>query len=653
MACWLPGITIADDSPDPRAVWLPISDASVGVLAEAMLSALDPCGETALVHGQRHAVAAQTASALAAAGSESNLTPMSTPEAVCRLAEALALDPPLVLWIILAHANHTHGGELPAPRTCAALARWLIPRAARLLDPEDAAGHRDSAESVATHSAAGDSPVGPKSPTAHRPFTELGQSDHQRWSAIVARQRALAREAEFRVESTSDFSPSEAQLLALVWDCTAWADDQGPSPTSIRRQLPDWLRRALRRGPPTAGKAAKELAPWMARLAAEFPVTEIPVAQTSATRTSAAEAAATEESSPAKRPSGGRLRSSGPKPLSPDQRIEPLAADWQRRGTLASGALAQLAARLARLECLESSFEETLEREKLEAMAEFAAGAGHEINNPLAVIAGRAQLFMRQESDPERRRVLASMNTQAMRVYEMIADMMLFARPPEPQVAPLDLSHLVDEFLEELAEVAAAQSTTLRRVGTCPPAWVMADARQCRVALRAVCDNALFALGRGGQLELEVRVGKGPSSAVPGVVSGSNFTADSGSSAESNARKKDGPTPRSGLTPNNSTAAGRFATPADSQTPMVCVIIRDDGPGISEEVRRHLFDPFYSGRGAGRGLGLGLSKCWRIVRNHGGRVEVDSPLGGGATFTIWLPGQCRAAASSGPQQALK
>ncbi len=48
-------------------------------------------------------------------------------------------------------------------------------------------------------------------------------------------------------------------------------------------------------------------------------------------------------------------------------------------------------------------------------MAEFAAGAGHEINNPLTVIAGRAQLFLREEKDPERRRALALMNTQAMR----------------------------------------------------------------------------------------------------------------------------------------------------------------------------------------------------------------------------------------------
>jgi signal transduction histidine kinase len=50
-----------------------------------------------------------------------------------------------------------------------------------------------------------------------------------------------------------------------------------------------------------------------------------------------------------------------------------------------------------------------------------------------------------------------------------------------------------------------------------------------------------------------------------------------------------------------------------------------------------VFDPFFSARQAGRGLGLGLSKCWRIVTNHGGRIEVESEPGRGARFTIKLP----------------
>ncbi len=123
-------------------------------------------------------------------------------------------------------------------------------------------------------------------------------------------------------------------------------------------------------------------------------------------------------------------------------------ADW----------LPPLAARLARLE---NRFQETLQQEKLTALAEFAAGAGHEINNPLTVIAGRAQLFLQEETNPERRRALALINAQAMRVYEMIADLRLFARPPQPELQQVALVELVDGLIAELAPLAAQEQISL------------------------------------------------------------------------------------------------------------------------------------------------------------------------------------------------
>ena len=66
-------------------------------------------------------------------------------------------------------------------------------------------------------------------------------------------------------------------------------------------------------------------------------------------------------------------------------------------------------------------------------------------------------------------------------------------------------------------------------------------------------------------------------------------------------------------------------------------MVTDTGPGISPEVRRHLFDPFYSGREAGRGLGFGLAKCWRIITDHGGQIDITSEPGRGATFVLRLP----------------
>src|SRR5262245_21085375 len=89
-----------------------------------------------------------------------------------------------------------------------------------------------------------------------------------------------------------------------------------------------------------------------------------------------------------------------------------------------------------------AEFEARLEREKLAGLMELAYGAGHEINNPLANIAARAQTLLEDERDPERRRKLQAIHRQAMRAHEMIADLMLFARPPKLELAPADLRQI-------------------------------------------------------------------------------------------------------------------------------------------------------------------------------------------------------------------
>jgi signal transduction histidine kinase len=225
---------------------------------------------------------------------------------------------------------------------------------------------------------------------------------------------------------------------------------------------------------------------------------------------------------------------------------------------------------------------DSLEAEKMVALAEFAAGAGHEINNPLTVIVGRSQLLMRSETDPERRRDLAVIVAQAMRITEMIADLRLFAACPELDRQPLEVSSLVCGVVESLRCAAEDQETTL----VCDPAaaelHITGDPIQLTVAIRALCQNALETLGTGGRMEVT-------------VVS----------------------------------AAGEAR-----------ISVSDDGPGILPEQRGHIFEPFYSARQAGRGVGMGLSKCWRIVTEHAGRIEVESRPGCGAVFTICVPIAC-------------
>jgi signal transduction histidine kinase len=226
-------------------------------------------------------------------------------------------------------------------------------------------------------------------------------------------------------------------------------------------------------------------------------------------------------------------------------------------------------------------FEKRLEQEKLSAVKELAYGASHEINNPLANIATRAQLLLRDEEHPERRRMLASIHAQAMRAHEMIADLMLFARPPAVVRSGVDLNALVGQAVEPWRARAAQQSTEIEFRPALEAAVAEADGTQLAVAIDALVRNALEALGLGGRVDLAVH------------------------------RSEDAPAWE--------------------------IVVRDNGPGMSAEVRRHAFDPFFSGREAGRGLGFGLSKCWRILQEHGGEVLLDSTPGAGTRVTLRLP----------------
>jgi len=231
----------------------------------------------------------------------------------------------------------------------------------------------------------------------------------------------------------------------------------------------------------------------------------------------------------------------------------------------------------------DADFAARLEREKLASLVELAYGASHEINNPLANIAARAQSLLAGEQDPERRRMLVAIHRQAMRAHEMIADLMLFARPPKLELATVDLRQIVREVVDELRKLAAERSIELQCEIGDATIEVEADATQLGVAIGAIITNAIEAVGRDGHVQVTTREW-----------------------AEADVRSAE-------------------------------VVVRDDGSGISEHVRRHLFDPFFSGREAGRGLGFGLSKCWRIVTDHGGQVVVNNVAGGGAEFTILLP----------------
>jgi signal transduction histidine kinase len=259
-----------------------------------------------------------------------------------------------------------------------------------------------------------------------------------------------------------------------------------------------------------------------------------------------------------------------------------------------------------------TDFVAALEAAKLEALYQFAYGLSHEINNPLANIATRAQTLLVDERDPERRRKLATINQQAFRAHEMIADLMLFARPPALQLLPTDMAELADRVVAEMRPLAEEQGAALLRSGTTQPLIANVDPTQIAVALRALVQNSLDAMRGSGRIEVSAEsVLSTPHSVL----------------STQGAPHPPIPTPHFAPAPNPQSAIRNLK-----------LAVADTGPGITPEIRPHIFDPFFSGREAGRGLGLGLSKAWRIVREHGGTIEVESPSTGGAVFTIALPG---------------
>lgn len=231
-------------------------------------------------------------------------------------------------------------------------------------------------------------------------------------------------------------------------------------------------------------------------------------------------------------------------------------------------------------------FDEAVREHRLAAMRELAYGAGHEINNPLANIAARAQALLLEETDPERRRRLSTIVDQAFRARDMIGGLMVFARPPRPRQEATDVGPLVAGVLEASRPLAVVRGAELEYAAPGEPLTAWIDGPQVEEAVRAIVVNALEAVDPGGRVVLSVATPEG----------------------------------------------------ADQELNAACVIrVQDDGRGMDEATARRALDPFFSGREAGRGIGLGLSKAWRLIDTNGGILEVDSKPGQGTCVMIRVP----------------
>ena len=210
--------------------------------------------------------------------------------------------------------------------------------------------------------------------------------------------------------------------------------------------------------------------------------------------------------------------------------------------------------------------------DKLLAMKNLAYGASHEINNPLANIASRAQLLAKSETDPEKKRQLATIYQQAIRAHDMISDMMLFAHPTVPQIEPFLLAEALTLAQQKVApnDVANWELPTdqLRVLG-------------CRGQIASVMTSLFANAIEAGATSIVV----------------------------------------------SHTSSKGVAT----------ITVSDNGCGMSSTARQHLFDPFFSGREAGRGIGFGLSKAWQVLKLHGGSIRMSKSSESGTSMEIMIP----------------
>jgi signal transduction histidine kinase len=222
---------------------------------------------------------------------------------------------------------------------------------------------------------------------------------------------------------------------------------------------------------------------------------------------------------------------------------------------------------------------ERLRDMKLRALAEFAAGAGHEINNPLAVISGQAQHLLKTEENLDRAHCLERIMTQCRRIHNLLRDVMLYARPPQPRRRTFALAKVVAGVLAELADYALERRVALENVVAQPRLRIHGDPDLVRTALTCLVRNAIEAAPTEGWARVRVE-------------------------------------------PHGN---------------RVSLVVEDNGPGLSPIQREHSFDPFFSYRTAGRGAGLGLSKAWRVAQLHHGTLEAHSEPGQPTRFALTLP----------------
>ena len=244
----------------------------------------------------------------------------------------------------------------------------------------------------------------------------------------------------------------------------------------------------------------------------------------------------------------------------------------------------ELAERLAETNRrLEHAQAEARRSERLAALGQLSAGLAHEIRNPLGVIKGSAEMLTQklQTSDELARELAGYISTEVNRLSALVTEFLDFARPLHAEPLPANLTVLLDRVLQIVAGRFASKPVRVERHYASGLPLVPLDESLCEQAFLNLVQNAYEAMeDHGGTLRVEVQP------------------------ATQNDRKG------------------------------VELRLADTGPGVPEELREEIFNPFVTTKKTG--VGLGLSIVSKIVDGHHGSIHVENAPGGGAVFTLFF-----------------
>ncbi len=223
------------------------------------------------------------------------------------------------------------------------------------------------------------------------------------------------------------------------------------------------------------------------------------------------------------------------------------------------------------------------EQKALAAVGEMAAGAAHELNNPLAVVSGRAQQMCKKARSEKSRKTWQLIADQAQQISDIISALMEFASPPSPKPTRVNVFELLQSAREAFSSSdhpqAASAGVDIAVGDDVPDVWV--DREQLQAVIVELLTNAANAAEAGVNVRLIAEV--------------------------------------------------------DETDDAVLLTVADDGPGMDAATLARAFTPFFSAQRAGRRRGLGLSRAKRTVESNGGRMWIRSRPAEGTTVTIRLP----------------